>query len=123
MRLSGKLIALGLLFLATLATGLWRGNTGSPAFPGLLHKPLGITWIVYTGIVVCYAWRPVEPRAAFLSAIVILAVTMVALIATGSLLTVPQYQGSAWLNAHSITSAIAAIASGVTLRLLMLSGK
>ncbi len=46
MGLSRKLIVIGLLFLATLATGFWRGNSGSPAFPGLLHKLLGLAWVI-----------------------------------------------------------------------------
>jgi hypothetical protein len=123
MGLSRKLITIGVLFLATLATGFWRGNAGSPAFPGLLHKLLGLAWVIYTAIVVYHAGRPVESRAAFFSAIAVLALSMVALIATGSLLTMPQHENAAWLHAHRIASAIAAIAGGVTVRLLMLNGQ
>ena len=118
MGLSHKLIAIGLLFAATVATGFWRGNAETTALPSLLHKLLGLAWVIYTATVVYHAGRPVTSRAVFFSAIVILAVTMVALVATGSLLTVPQRQSSAWLNAHRIASAIAAIAGGVILRLL-----
>ena len=121
MGLSRKLVVIGLLFLATLATGFWRGNSRSPAFPGLLHKLLGLAWVIYTAIVIYHAGRPVESRAAFFSAIAVLAVSMVALIATGSLLTLPQHESSAWLNVHRIASAIATIAGGVTVRLLLLS--
>ncbi len=123
MGISRKLITIAVLFLATVATGFWRGNSGSPTFPGLLHKLLGLAWVIFTAIVVYHAGRPVESRTAFFSAIAVLAVLMVALVATGSLLTMPQHEGSAGLNAHRIASAIAAIAGGVTVRLLMLSGQ
>ena len=36
MGLSRKLIVIGLLFLATLATGFWCGNAESPAATGIL---------------------------------------------------------------------------------------
>ena len=123
MAVTHNLITIGLLFLATLATGFWRGNAGNAAFPGLLHKLLGLAWIIYTAIVLYHAGRPVESRAAFFSAIAVLLVSMAGLIATGSLLTMPQHVNAAWLNAHRAASAIAAIASGVTVRLLLVKGR
>ncbi len=77
MGISRKLITITVLFLATVATGFWRGNSGSPTFPGLLHKLLGLAWVIFTAIVVCHAGRPVESRTAFFSAIAVLAVLMV----------------------------------------------
>ena len=122
MGISRKLITITVLFLATVATGFWRGNSGSPTFPGLLHKLLGLAWVIFTAIVVYHAGRPVESRTALLSDCGPRRIDG-ALVATGSLLTMPQHEGSAGLNAHRIASAIAAIAGGVTVRLLMLSGQ
>ena len=119
MAVTHKLIAIGLLFLATVATGFWRGSAGNAALPGLLHKLLGLAWVIYTAIVLYHAARPVESRAAFFAALTVLVISMAALIATGSLLTMPQHENAAWLNAHRIASAIAAIAGGVAIRLLL----
>jgi len=123
MTLTRKLIVIGLLFLATLTTGFWRGNAESPAFPGLLHKLVGLGWLIYTVIVIYHAGRMVESRPAFFPVIAVLAVSMVALIATGSLLLMPQHECSAWLNVHRAASATAAVAGGVIVRLLILSGQ
>jgi len=123
MTLTRNLIVIGLLFLATLTTGFWRGSTESPTFPGLLHKLVGLGWVIYTLIVIYHAGRTLESRAALFVAIVALAVSMVALIATGSLLTMPQHESFAWLNVHRAASAIAAVAGVVTVRLLILSGQ
>jgi len=122
MTLTHQFIVIGLLFLATMATGFWRGNAGQAAFPGI-HKLLALTWVVYTVMVIYHAGRPVESRAAFFAAIAVLAVAMAALIATGSLLTMPQHVNAASRNAHRIAAAAAAIAGGVTVRLLLLHGR
>jgi hypothetical protein len=44
MDVTRKLIVIGLLLLATLATGLWMGNLGRPFNPflGLGHKLLAL---------------------------------------------------------------------------------
>jgi hypothetical protein len=120
MTVAHKFIVIGLLFLATLTAGFWRGNAGQAAFPGI-HKLLALTWVVYTVIVIYHAGRPVEWRGALLAAIAVLAVAMAALIATGSLLTMPQHVNAGTLNAHRVATAVAAIAGGLTARLLLIN--
>jgi hypothetical protein len=118
MTVTHKFIVIGLLFLATLATGFWRSKAGQAAFPGI-HKLLALTWIVYTGLAIYHAGRRVEGRAALIAAIAVLALSMAALIVTGSLLTMPQHLNAATLNTHRMAAAVAAIAAGVTARLLL----
>ena len=120
MTVTHKFIVIGLLFVATLTTGFWRGNAGQAAFPGI-HKLLALTWVVYTGFVIYHAGRPVEWSAALIAAIAVLAVAMAALVATGSLLTVPQHVNAATLNAHRMATAVATIAGGVAARLLLIN--
>lgn len=120
MTVTHKFIVIGLWFLATLTTGFWRSHTGQAALPGI-HKLLALTWAVYTVIVIYHAGRPVEGRAAFFAAIAVLAVAMAALVATGSLLTMPQHVNAATLNTHRMATAVAAIAASVTARLLLLN--
>jgi hypothetical protein len=122
MTVTQKFIVIGLWFLVTLATGFWRSKAGQAAFPGI-HKLVALTWVVYTAIVIYHAGRPVEWRAALLAAIAVLAVAMAALIASGSLLTMPQYVNAVTLNAHRMAATVAAIAGGVTARLLLLRGR
>ena len=121
MTVTHKFIVIGLLFLATLTTGFWRGHTGQAALPGI-HKLLALTWVVYSCIVIYHAGRPVGWRAALIAAVAVLALSMAALIATGFLLTMPQHVNAATLNAHRMATALAAIAGGVAARLLLLHG-
>jgi hypothetical protein len=121
MDVTRKLIAMGLLLLVTLVTGFWRGNAGNPALSGTVHKLLGLACVIYSAIVLYHTARPIQFGTAYYAAIAVLLVSMVALIASGSLLTVPRANTTAWLALHRIASALAAIAAFVTARLLILS--
>jgi asparagine N-glycosylation enzyme membrane subunit Stt3 len=116
-----KLIVIGFLFLVTLATGFWRGYAANPALSGTLHKLLGLAWVVYSVIVLYHSARPIQSRTAFYAAIAVLVVSMIALIATGSVLTLPKTETTAWLTLHRVASAIAVIASAILARILFLN--
>ena len=120
MDLNRKLIVIGLLLLATLATGFWRSNAGNPVLSELFHKLLGLAWVIYSAIVLYHAARPIQFRTAYYWTVAVLVVSMIALIATGSLQTT-KLESAVWLNLHRITSAIAAIAAVVTTRILILN--
>ncbi len=118
MDLTRKLIVLGLLLLATLVTGF-----GTPLrLPfSSLHKLIALAWVVFTVIVVYHAGRQVESRTAFFALIAVLGVSMAALIASGSVLTIPSIPPTAWLLLHRIATALAVIATAMLARLLFLS--
>jgi hypothetical protein len=123
MAITQKFIVIGLLFLATLATGFWRGNAGNPALSGLLHKLLALAWVIYTAIVVYHPARQIESRTAFFATIAVLAVSIVALFWSGSVLTMPKLESAAWLAVHRIASVFAVVAFAFALRLFILNGQ
>ncbi len=113
MDITRKLIVIGLLLLATLITGFWRGYTGDQVLSGLLHKLLGLAWVVYFLIVLYHAARPMQSRTAYYAAIAVLVVSMIGLIATGSVLITPNVATGPWLALHRVATAMAVIASAI----------
>jgi hypothetical protein len=116
MDLTRKLIVIGVLLLATLATGF--GKPWNLPLSGL-HKLIALAWVVFTVIVVYHAGRQIESRTAFFTLIAVLGVSMVALIASGSVLTIPSIDPTAWLAIHRIATAIAVAATAMMARLLL----
>jgi len=123
MDVTRKLIVIGSLLLATLVTGIWLGQLEKPLNPTLsgIHKLLALAWVIYSAIVIYHAARPIESRAAYFAALAVLAISMVALIASGSVLTVPKSANTTWLTVHRIVSALAVIASWIAARLIILN--
>ena len=122
MTITQKFIVTGLLLLATLATGIWLGQLGKPLNSPLsgIHKLLSLAWVIFTAIYIYRAARLIELSAAHFAVIAILGVSMVALIASGSLLTVPNLATAAWLAVHRIATAFAVAAFAFSARLFML---
>jgi hypothetical protein len=116
MDITRKLVVIGLLLLATLATGFGKPwNLPLSNF----HKLFALAWVIYTAIVVYHSARQVESRTAFFAMIAVLAVSMVALIASGSVLTIPKLTSAAWLNLHRIATAFAVLATAIMARLFI----
>jgi len=122
MAVTQKLIVIGLLLLATLATGFLRSSSGIPfhAILVTVHKLLAVAWVIYAAVLVFHTARQVEFKTAFFAAVAVLGVSIVALFWSGSVLTMPQLATSAWLTLHRIASVFAVIAAAVTARLILL---
>jgi hypothetical protein len=118
MDLTRKLIVIGLLLLATLLTGF--GKPWNLPLSGL-HKLIALAWVIFTCIVVYHAGRPVESRTAFWAVIAVLGVSIVALIASGSFLTIPRFDPTAWLAMHRIATVFAVAAFVFIVRLFVLN--
>lgn len=118
-----KLIAIGLLLMGTLVTGLWLGHFAKPLDPFLTsaHKLLALAWAIFAIILVSHSARHIESRAAFFAAIAVLGVSIVALFASGALLTMPKVEGAFWLTVHRITSVAAAVTGAIAARFILLS--
>ncbi len=118
MDLTRKFIVIGLLLLATLVTGF--GKPHNIPLSGF-HKLLALAWVIFTAILVFHvAWRT-EPKTAFFCVIAVLGVSIVALIWSGSVLTMTQLDHTVWRILHRIATAIAVTASVLMARFLILS--
>ena len=113
----------GILFLAALATGYWLRSLGKPLNLTLsnFHKLLALAWAVFTLILLFHLPRQVEFRDAFFAAIALLILSMIALIWSGSALTMPQTRKPVWLALHRIATAFAAIAASIAAKLILLN--
>jgi hypothetical protein len=118
MDITRKLVVIGLLLLATLATGF--GKPFNLPLSGF-HKLIALAWVVYTAIVIYHSGRQIESRAAFFAVIAVLAVSAVLLIASGSALTMPNRACVAWRNLHRIATGFAVLATAILARLFNLS--
>ena len=118
MDITRKLVVIGLLLLATLATGFAKAfNLPLTS----VHKLIALAWVIYTAIVVYHSGRQVESRTAFFAVIAVLGVSIVALIASGAVLTAPNLTNAAWLNLHRIATAFAVLGVAIMARLLIAS--
>ncbi|MGA9062562.1 MAG: hypothetical protein WB341_12960 [Terracidiphilus sp.] len=117
-----KFLAIGLLLLATLASGICLGLSGKPlkAFLSILHKLLAIGLVIFTAIRIAHSVRLFESRPTLLAAVAVLALSILAAFASGIVESIPGRESLAWLTVHRITSATAAIAAVIVARLWLL---
>lgn len=118
-----RLVLIGSLLFFTLVTGIWLGALGKPfnAPLSLFHKLLAIAWVIFSSISIYHAVKLHETGIAHLAVIAVLAISTVALFATGAQLTRPNLESPAWLALHRIASATVAIAAVITVRLFNFS--
>ena len=118
-----KFVVIGVLFLVTLATGIWLGQLGRPLNPALstLHKLLALAWVIFAAIRIYHAARMMECGIAFFVATAVLGLSTIALFATGALMMIPKVENSVWLLVHRIATVFAVGAFGFTLRLFVLN--
>ena len=120
MPIAQKLIVVGVLFLLTIATGLWAGFTTNGA-ASALHKLLGLAAFGYFAAILVHSARPGETPFAFALVIGALALSVIVLVLTGSVLTIPTLANSTWLNLHRVATALALIATAATAKLFIVS--
>lgn len=114
-----KLVVIGLLFVAVLVTGMGAGNSGKPSF-AVVHKLLAVVTVILLVPLIWHSARPAGSRMVFVTVIVILGMSILALFVTGSLLTTSALKTAVWLNVHRVASAFAVIAMAVTAKLFIL---
>ncbi len=115
-----KLIIIGLLFLLTLASGVWLSRSGKPLNVMIftLHKLIALATVIITGVTI-YQWRTgygMSPVA--IGAIVITGLLFLILFVSGALLSLGKPMPSSLVMMHAITPLLAAAATAGTLYLL-----
>lgn len=75
--------------------------------------------MVYTVVAVFHAAWPAQGRVVLYAAAVVLAAAMAGLVWSGSMLTMPNVEGGAWLAAHRAATAVAAAAGALGARILL----
>jgi len=114
-------IVLGLIVLGIVLSGFWVKETRL-GFPGLMHKLLAVSWVVVLVIAVRHAGRLTSLHSAHFAVIALLAVSVIGMFVSGSLLTVPKFVITPWLVVHRIGALVAALATAAAMKLFLIKG-
>jgi hypothetical protein len=131
-RLSGSLIggsesrivAVGLVFLLTLISGVWLSSTGRPLSVPLftVHKLIALAATVLIALTVYNLRGGVDGRILVWIALAVTALLLVSLFATGALLSADKPVAGALLTLHRVAPILTPVAAAATIYLLV-SGK
>ena len=117
---ASKFFLPGIIFLLTLASGVWLSNAGKPYSTGIftIHKLIALGAVVLAAIQMVKGFKTAgtSPLTILLFIIAILAV--IALFATGALMSLDKQPYKVWLTIHQIAPAVMAISSAVIVSLL-----
>ena len=120
--ITSKLIGAGILFLFTLISGVILHHSSRPLSIGLvtLHKLIAVGTAVLVGMAVNQLYKTVDGKVFIeIGLMVISALLLLALIATGALLTREEMQlPDLVLNIHKVAPLLALISSTLTIFLL-----
>ena len=97
-----KMLITGLLFVSTLASGVWLSRTGKPYSSALfnLHKLIAVGAIVLTVITINNLRAGVEIRTMAVGAMIVAGLLFLFLIATGGMLSIGKPDLAAILTVH-----------------------
>ena len=116
-----KLGAAGILFTLTLLSGLWVSNSGKPynSFIFGIHKIIAVVTVVLLGIEVVNLFKTIDTRTfSMITAVGAAALLMLALIVSGSLLSLDITLSGISLKVHQVAPLLALVASAASLYLL-----
>ena len=120
--ITSKLIGAGILFLFTLISGVILHHSSRPLSIGLVtvHKLIAVGTAVLVGMAVNQLYKTVDGKVFIeIGIMVISALLLLALIATGALLTREEMQLPEFvLNIHKVAPLLALISSTLTIFLL-----
>ncbi|NOY09351.1 MAG: hypothetical protein GXP33_10985 [Spirochaetes bacterium] len=121
MNISIKIIGAGLLFLFTIAAGIWLSNSGKPLNTLIFttHKLIALSAVIFTAIVIYKMLKDVEIRTAILILIIAAGLSVLALFISGALLSLDKPVNNTILAIHRITSTLTVLITAVIIYLLV----
>ena len=124
MGFAAKLLTPGMIFLLTLAAGLWLSRSGKPLKTGIftVHKLIALAAVVVTALQTYNALRILEVQPLVVALLFVIGLCVVALFATGALMSAekPGYRGL--LTIHRIAPLLAVVAGVAVIYLLRSMG-
>jgi hypothetical protein len=115
-----KFITPGITFLVTLVFGFWLSKLGKP-YNGILfniHKLIALAAVIVTSMQVYAALQTLEPPSLLLILVVVAALCVVALFASGAFLSIGNFDYQAMKTIHNIAPVLFVLAMGLTIYLL-----
>lgn len=117
-----RIIICGLLFLLTLASGVWVSHSGKPINVVIftIHKLIALTTVIVVATTVYNVHRAMPVREVIeLAAIAVTALLFIALFITGVLLSRNSPMPAAVLKIHQVAPLLALVSSTVITYLLV----
>lgn len=110
-----------ILFVLTVAAGFWVTKTGKPYNTGIftLHKLLALAAVVLAAIAIAKFLKIAPAQPVIIALIVLAALSIIALFATGALMSIQKTVGSAWLLIHRVAPFVLAGSSISAILLLV----
>jgi hypothetical protein len=123
MGFAAKLRIPGIVFLLTLASGLWLSRAGKPLNAAIftVHKLIALAAVVVTALQTYNALTNLEVEPIIIALIIAIGLCVVALFATGALMSADKPSYSSLLLIHKIAPLLAVVA-GVLVIYLLTSG-
>ena len=117
-----RIIICGLLFLLTLASGVWVSHSGKPINVVIftIHKLIALTTVIVVATTVYNVHRALPVREVIeLATIAVTALIFIALFITGALLSRNSPMPAAVLKIHQVAPLLALVSSTITTYLLV----
>ena len=123
MGFAAKLLIPGIVFLLTLASGLWLSRSGKPLKTGIftVHKLIALAAVVVTALQTYNALTILDVEPIMIALIVVIGLCVVALFATGALMSAEKTGYRSLLMIHKIAPLLAVVA-GILVIYLLTSG-
>lgn len=111
-----------ILFVLTLASGVWVSKTGKPYHTGIftLHKLLALAAVTLAILATTGLLKTFSSTSLIFVMLVLAATSVVGLFATGALMSIQKTVGSTWLLIHRVAPFVLA---GSTLSVILLLTK
>ncbi len=117
---STKFILPVIIFLLTLVSGVWLSNAGKPYNNAIftIHKLIALGAVVLAAIQIIRGFKTTSASPLMILLFVMAILAVIALFATGALMSLDKGPYKVWLTIHQIAPAVMGIASAVVLLLL-----
>lgn len=112
-----KFLTPGIIFLLTLASGLWLSRTGKPLNIVIftVHKLIALATVIFTGMAIYNLIKNTQIQFLIAALIVVVALCVLALFVTGALMSRDKPLNDNLLTVHKVAPFLVVISIVVTL--------
>ncbi len=120
MDIAARFVTPGIVFLLTLASGLWLSRAGKPLNAAIftVHKLIALGAVAATAIQAYNALKIVDVENIFITLLVLIGLCVVALFVTGALMSAEKPGYRSLLTIHRIAPLLAVVAGVAVIYLL-----
>ena len=118
--IQSRIVVMGALFVFTLLSGIWLGNSGKPLNVAIftIHKLIALATVIAIAVTIYQSRTAIEMNAMLWGAIIVTGLLFLALFITGALLSIIQPTNVVILTIHNATPFLVAISAAGTFYLM-----